>query len=67
MRYMNPIFMQLLIKAKKQLEEVKAKKTKTAMSCNTDPRFSFSASVIIELIILFLIIYIIESYGWFIW
>lgn len=64
---MNPIFMQLLRKAKMRADELKTKRKKTATSYETEPIFPFSVSTVIKLIVLFIVIYIIDSYGWFVW
>ena len=64
---MNPIFMQLLRKAKTRADELKTKKKKTATSHETEPIFPISVSIAIKLVILFIVIYIIDDYGWFIW
>jgi hypothetical protein len=63
---MNPIFLQLMIKAKMRVDELKAKKAKTAMSHETETTFPFSVSTFIRLIILFIVLYLIDINGWFI-
>jgi hypothetical protein len=63
---MNPLFLQLIIKEKlKQINE--DKKKETMMRIENKTKFPFSFFTIIRLTILFIILYFLDSNGWFIW
>ena len=64
---MNPIFLHLMIKAKMRVDELKAKKTQNEMTRKNEPMFPLPVSTVIRLIILLIVLYLIDSYGWFIW